>query len=238
MNCEIDVWLIDLPEGAELAGRDIALLSPAEQARLRGYQAPRAALEFALTRIALRRILGDRLGLPPARVALATADGGKPFIDGAPRCRFNVTHAGSLAAIAVHDSIEVGIDVEHRSSLGDPEALSAYICSPAELDGWRAAGGPTPSVDLLARLWTGKEALLKAVGHGLAIRPNLVDLSASAAAGCGRVALPDRFAPVPGEALRWQALALGAGWHGAIAALVPAECDGLVPRHRTLPHAA
>ena len=68
MNCEIDVWLIGLPEGAELAGQDIALLSPSEQARLRGYQAPRAALEFALTRVALRRILGDRLEIGRAHV--------------------------------------------------------------------------------------------------------------------------------------------------------------------------
>jgi 4'-phosphopantetheinyl transferase len=234
MNCDIDVWLIELPLPAALADLDLALLSPAEHARVRGYSVPRPACEFALTRTALRRILGARVGLAPAQVTLATAANGKPFMPEAPRCFFNVSHAGGLAAIAVHDSADVGIDVEHRSSFMDPAALLDEVCAPLERAWLRDRADAASLVDRLATLWTGKEAVLKAVGTGLATPLVDVDLSASAARGSGRVVLPAEVAPEPGLQLLWQALAVPAGWHGALAARASIGCASLRPRYRTL----
>jgi len=231
MDCTIDVWLIDLT-GAAATAPDMTLLSPAEWTRLRSFISPAAAHEFASTRMALRQILGQRLGMAPARIALS-AQGGKPFIDGTPRCCFNVTHAGGLAAIAIHDAIQVGIDLEHRSSFECADVLSDTLCSPLERAWWQANAGSMPPVDVLARLWTGKEAALKAIGQGFAIPPHEVDLSPTIAEGSGRVVLPASFALEPGLALLWQALALPAGWHGAVTALVPPDCARLVARYRT-----
>ena len=230
MNCEIDVWLVDLSDEAVLA-HDMALLSDSEQTRFRRFISLRAGREFASTRIALRRILGSRLGLAPEQVALSTR-AGKPFIEGAPRCCFNVTHASGLAAIAVHEAIEVGVDLEHRGSFDNVALLSQSVCSSLERAWCKTDDASTTYAERFARLWTGKEAALKATSHGFAIPPDQIDLSTSATAGGGRIELPSALAPEHGVALLWQTLALPAGWHGAVAALAPLHCDQVVPRYR------
>jgi 4'-phosphopantetheinyl transferase len=75
------------------------------------------------------------------------------------RCDFNLSHAGSLVACAVTDAGRVGIDCEHIRPV-NAAALMRRILSGNER---------TPSgIDVQAffRLWTQKEAVIKAEGNG------------------------------------------------------------------------
>jgi 4'-phosphopantetheinyl transferase len=61
---------------------------------------------------------------------------------------------------------EVGVDVEGLRSLPNPDRLARRICTPDELEQLATISGDEFDARLL-RLWTFKEAALKAVGLGL-----------------------------------------------------------------------
>ncbi len=118
-------------------------------------------------RVALRAVLGERLGVAPAEIVFALGAHGKPELAGAS-LRFNLAHSGDRALIAVSD-VEVGVDLERtaRSSRAIERTLT---------EGERTALGPDRHVELL-RVWCRKEALAKALGGGLGWAPEEFDTS-------------------------------------------------------------
>ena len=91
--------------------------------------------------MALRIVLGERLGVAPTDVAFALSEHGKPELPGS-RVRFNLAHSGERALIAVGD-VEVGVDLERtaRSSRAIERTLT---------DGERAAFGARPPCGAVA----------------------------------------------------------------------------------------
>lgn len=131
------------------------------------------AMPYASTsgRMPLRRLLGIYLGTSFDGVVLADAAHGRPELDGAHRdaLRFNWSHSGGRALVAIARSVQPGIDLEHRMrrAARDVLALAQRFFAPQEA---RALGAIPPEQRGLAflRLWTIKEAALKAEGRGLA----------------------------------------------------------------------
>lgn len=131
------------------------------------------AMPYASTsgRLPLRRLLGTYLGAPFDDIALTDAAHGRPELDGAHRdaLRFNWSHSGGRALVAIARSVQPGIDLEHRLRRGarDVLALAQRFFAPREA---LALGAMPPEQRGLAflRLWTIKEAALKAEGRGLA----------------------------------------------------------------------
>jgi 4'-phosphopantetheinyl transferase len=85
---------------------------------------------------------------------------GKPFLSNGP-C-FNISHAGNQVVVAFSQRA-VGVDIELEQEV-DTASLTRYF-HPAEQEFIRAAASPT---NAFFTLWTRKEALLKAVGVGIA----------------------------------------------------------------------
>ena len=63
----------------------------------------------------------------------------------------------------------VGVDVETRRNRRHLDRLAARSMTPAEHERWQREPEPE-RLDAFLRLWTAKEAYLKATGHGL-VRP-------------------------------------------------------------------
>lgn len=131
---------------------------------------------FVTAHALLRTVLGARLGIDGAAVRFAVAPGGRPELAGvaAREVAFSLTHARSMVACTVGPALPLGIDVETEFEALPDATLTAYACTPAEralLDG-RAPGD---RVRAFARLWTMKEAVLKALGTGLGVAPSDVE---------------------------------------------------------------
>lgn len=114
---------------------------------------------------ALRAVLGRRVGERPDALRIARSPHGKPYLVDHPGVRFNVSHSGPLAAIAVADR-EVGVDIEQRRPVHREEAVARRVLTPGEWARYEAldAAGRTA---FLLWAWARKEALLKAVGVGI-----------------------------------------------------------------------
>ncbi len=136
-------------------------LSPDELARAARYRVEPARVAFVAARAALRRILGERLGVAPAEVPLTVGSHGRPEMPGG-QISFNVSHSGAIALIAVADGDRrLGIDVEQVRPDTEFRALAERFFHPDEA----AAIGDRR--DAFFRCWTRKEAVVKALGLGL-----------------------------------------------------------------------
>jgi len=115
-------------------------------------------------------------GPRPSAHAWTTLLSGLPVAD--PPVDVSLSHGGGWIAVAAHRHGRVGVDVEAVREVGP--ALARRCLSPAELN-WldRAADAPDRRERFL-RLWTAKEAYLKAIGTGLGTDPHTVTIDCSA----------------------------------------------------------
>jgi 4'-phosphopantetheinyl transferase len=157
----LEVWELALDLAKPLCDSDWTLLSREEAARARRYRWHEDRVRAVTTRAALRRLLGSRLRRPPQSLLFVYGPHGKPSLPQAPHIQFNVSHAGSYALIAVSNEGEIGVDIERCESALDLDALRVHVSSYVE----RTAGD---NVSGFFELWVVKEAVLKALGLGIA----------------------------------------------------------------------
>jgi 4'-phosphopantetheinyl transferase len=97
---------------------------------------------------------------------------GKPRIVNAPadpRLEFNLSHTAQMVAAAVTRAGNIGIDVEAIDRVPpDPVSFADAHFAPDEAAGLRALADDRSIRERFVRLWTLKEAVVKATGRGLA----------------------------------------------------------------------
>jgi 4'-phosphopantetheinyl transferase len=144
-------------------------LSPAEQARTASFRFERDRARHVFRRGMLRHVLGFHLGLEPGQLAFDSGSFGKPGLVADAGCgaRFNLSHSGDMVAIAVRRGGEVGIDVEVVRTIDEMEAIARDYFAAAERQ--HLARTQDDRDRAFLRLWTRKEAYVKAVGSGLSL---------------------------------------------------------------------
>lgn len=121
--------------------------------------------DYAVAHDLLRRSLSRYAPVRPEAWTFSRTAFGKPYLPDGELC-FNLSHTSGLVACAVTRAISVGIDVERIDPAIDCESVARHLFSAAEMTALT-----TCRADRRTRffeLWTLKEALLKAVGVGLA----------------------------------------------------------------------
>ncbi|WP_260590448.1 4'-phosphopantetheinyl transferase superfamily protein [Variovorax sp. DXTD-1] len=165
----IEVYRLDLDLDADVS-HERQVLAFAERAQADRFARGADRVRFTAARAALRRLLATRIGCHPAEVPLATGLHRKPFLDvaGGDAPLFNVSHSGAHALIALGDPrvvSEVGIDIEACRSDVDVEAVTSLAFTDSERRALQQTADP---LQALYSRWVGKEAVLKAVGVGVA----------------------------------------------------------------------
>ncbi|WP_420633923.1 4'-phosphopantetheinyl transferase family protein [Candidatus Palauibacter sp.] len=171
------MWRIDLAACDE--GGSVEFLSADEEARAARLATARGRTRFRHARIALRRLLGAYLGLPPGELVLEYGEHGKPHLTGGAQSDlsplfFNLSHSGNLALFAVGELGEIGVDIERIRPLTYPGRLARDHLSAEEQElspDWSAAAARPE----FFRIWARKEAILKAAGLGLSRPLDRVD---------------------------------------------------------------
>jgi 4'-phosphopantetheinyl transferase len=212
----VHVWRVDLSPARVDLGEAWATMSADERARADRFHFDRDRHRFVGARGALRRILGSYAEAPADELRFVYAAEGKPSL-AAPwsRLRFNLAHSGDVALIAVTRGREVGVDVERVPSDGLVADVVRVVCSDPE----RARLGrlrPSAQRRGFARLWTRKEALIKADGRGLGMPLLHIDVSGRGSRPLMRDESTRRWLPSPRWRLR--TLHVGGSYAGAVAA--------------------
>ena len=167
----VTVMHVDLTPNASSEASSLLWLNEEEQARCRQYPLPGPRRRFALCRAALRAIVCRQLACSNERLSFGSSDHGKPFalVDEAPAAiSFNLSHSGKHGLIALVSNGRLGVDVEERVARKDFDELSETVFGPHEQSALACVGG-RDKVQLFFRLWTIKEALIKALGLGFTL---------------------------------------------------------------------
>jgi 4'-phosphopantetheinyl transferase len=171
----IEVWYWALRGPADRQRVLEATLTASEHVRAARFRDPADADAFVWARGGLRAILGQRLSRAPGGLEFATGPNGKPWLaDGASVPHFNLSHSGGLAALAICDTHEVGIDIECLRSM-DGE-VAAHFFSPAEQSDLVQLP-PAAWQRGFFDCWVRKEAVVKALGTGLSTDLRSFDVS-------------------------------------------------------------
>lgn len=169
-----------------------ACLSAEERQRAGQFLLAGARHRFVAARAASRILLGRLLAIPPADVPICLDRRGKPRLpsrllsgerisntatDHGPPAQsrtsqpaqldlhFNLSHSGELALIAIALGCEVGVDVEQLREVERCEQIARRYFHEAEATALSSTDSSRRHVAFL-RCWTGKEAVLKALGVG------------------------------------------------------------------------
>ena len=151
-------------------------LSRDEQARAARFHFEKDARHWIACRLALRSILAEALTIPPLEVPLVTGEFGKPEL-AAPfqHLHFNLSHCPDLAIVALCGDGPVGVDLESLARAADLPGCEESFCHPAEIRALPVAADARATE--LLRIWTAKEAVLKAIGTGMSVPPETVRVS-------------------------------------------------------------
>ena len=171
MPKQVDLWCARLDVGAEVAAKLYASLSPSEKARADRFHFDRDRSRFVVSHGALRELLGGYLRIPPASVRIGFDEKRKPCLEtGADlaspvRVHFNASHSEALAVFAFSRELELGVDIEYVRDM-DYQAILERQFTESEKAHLRALSTDAGRLAFF-RIWTRKEAYLKATGDGL-----------------------------------------------------------------------
>lgn len=168
---EVHVWRLEGVTGKDRTRALEGLLDDMERRRADAFAFARHRAAFVSSHGQMREVLGRYLGVPPAVLAFVADPGGKPrlverFQLQGPPLRFNLSHSGGIALLAVASGREVGVDVEAIRNVSSAHEIARKHLSGEEAASINGLEGEALDRAFLSA-WARHEALLKAQGVGL-----------------------------------------------------------------------
>jgi 4'-phosphopantetheinyl transferase len=204
----VEFYRVDLNPSPEAVQVCRQVLSPEERARADRYVTGELTRRSVVCRGVLRQLLGKVLSLPPAEIRFRIGPHGKPALaaERGSNIEFNVSHTADLAVIALAGRRSVGVDVESVDRKVNRDELAARFFSIAECRAYFSLPEPQRTAAFY-RIWTCKEAYLKAIGAGLSFPLGKFSVSVAPDEPPGLVDVEQQ----PQEVERWSFVVLPVG---------------------------
>ncbi len=224
---QVDLWCAFLDDDGALDLESVyrGLLSSDEAQRYARFHFERDRRQFLLTRALVRDVLSRYVAVKPYGLVFTRNEYGKPALAEPAPCPvvFSLSHTKGLSVCAVASAQMIGVDVESLDRRNCHPDVAKRFFAPSEAAYLEGLGGDERRLQFL-RLWTLKEAYVKARGRGLSIPLNSFAI-AFAPKEAARLSCSDRNHD---DAADWQFLQvrLRGSFHIAIA-LPMAERRGI-----------
>jgi 4'-phosphopantetheinyl transferase len=193
----VRVWIVPVDLPPEEAARCLDVLDDGDRARAAAFLSQRDRQQYAVAHGALRILAARELRVTPSALRWDRGPYGKPAL-AAPWSGLStsLSHSADLIAVAIAVGRAVGVDIQHVAPRLDVVAMSARFYPPAEAAYVAAGGDDGARSDRFTRLWSRKEAVVKAAGGRL--WPNLkIAVADGEVVGCAEPAGVHRVADVP-----------------------------------------
>jgi 4'-phosphopantetheinyl transferase len=201
-----------LPEGGIIlisGGLDVfkrCALSREESDRAHEISSSDARARFVAARRIVRSALSQWMAVNPVELEILSDEHGKPFLLANDPMHFSITHSSDRVAVAFSRN-RVGLDLEHVREVDAPALASRFFST--EEAAW--FDGAT-NTDLFFKLWTSREAAIKADGRGLS---KLLGITRVTAVGDGDVnSVQVQIGPNQWDVIHWK---MGEGIHQSLA---------------------
>ncbi|MBS0185565.1 MAG: 4'-phosphopantetheinyl transferase superfamily protein [Proteobacteria bacterium] len=148
-------------------------LSDAEKEKAKKFLFDYLKEDYLISHGILRILLSQYLSCAPFDVQYVYNDFQKPFCKNNPKLHFNISHSKDVICYAFSYDHEIGIDIEFMDNKIPIKNLCSLIASQKELKIYNKVN--KDKVYLFYKLWTLKEAFLKALGTGLSRSPSNIE---------------------------------------------------------------
>jgi len=168
-GAEVHLWLRKLELGAAPADAAVSVLGPDERARAERFRRDDDRRRFILRHAHLRDVLARYLKTSPADVPLEAKLHQPPRLDAgdlSAALRFSLSSSGDHSAVALAWRRPVGVDIEQIADDVEISAVAKAVFSQRERQALEAAPEFRRRA-IFFRIWTRKEAYVKARGTGL-----------------------------------------------------------------------
>jgi len=161
---DIHIWSAHL---ASAKHQEEAILSQDERARAERYVFPIHRQRFIAARCWLRKILGFYLNLAPQDIIFTYDKKDKPFLSvpNNTALQFNLSHSEDIAIYAITLNHAIGVDIEKIQEHYN-DAVAKRFFSSQEYTALMQLS-PQDRIIGFYRIWSRKEAIIKATGKGL-----------------------------------------------------------------------
>lgn len=161
---ELHLWLIDL----DIRPADFErYLTQEERDRASRILNAAGSRRFVTARGCLRKILGDYLAIDAGSIGFHYGALGKPELaNPGSGLRFNLTHSGHLALLALTWQSDIGIDIEPLKPRSNLLAIAGKIFGEEICETLAVMSEPERTVQFF-KLWTTLEARAKCDGNGV-----------------------------------------------------------------------
>jgi 4'-phosphopantetheinyl transferase len=114
----------------------------------------------------MRTLLAGYLDCAPAHVRIARGEHGKPRLPDRPDLEFNLSHSGAALLLGIARAQPLGVDIEMVARRRPVLELAHRFFSSGEAAALARLDAARQQAAFL-RLWSSKEAVVKALGRGL-----------------------------------------------------------------------
>lgn len=165
---EVHVWYYFLDLSDQGVDFFYNLLSEEEKKEINKIKVPVVRNRRVISKAIVKNIISMYLGLNIHKIKFSYNQFGKPVLSediNFPGLNFNISHSGSLGMIALVKNNQIGIDLEQIIELADLDDIISLCFSKHEQHLFNSLSG-LEKTKLFYKIWTGKEAFIKAIGKG------------------------------------------------------------------------
>jgi 4'-phosphopantetheinyl transferase len=159
-----------------------SLIDAEEAARAARYVREDQQIRARASRALLRSCLAPLVGRAPEALRFEIGAHGKPSLPGGPE--FSVSHSTDRFVVAISEHGEIGVDVELPATPRNLDAAARYSFTTDEA-AVISTLAETVRGRAILRIWTAKEAALKALGVGLQKPMRTLAIAPEGLAGLG-----------------------------------------------------
>jgi 4'-phosphopantetheinyl transferase len=168
-NNEIHVWEYNIVPDTYLAEKLLNSLSVQEKSKIKNIKISEVKHRSIISKFITKSIISKYLGKYIDEVVFDYNKFGKPSLSAdinSINLKFNISHSGDIGILAISREKLIGIDVEQLNYLDDIEDIINNYFSDYEISLLNDSKNSN-RIELFYKIWTGKEAFIKAIGQGL-----------------------------------------------------------------------
>lgn len=193
---DVDIYWVQIGHTTSThVERHLPILDDEERETYNRYRVDFKKVEFLVGRMLAKTRIAAKLHSSARDIVFVKNSYGKPFVIGGD-VSFNLSHTTAMVACAVSDQPTLGLDVEliREQDLD----IMGNVFSPQEQHAIKIQETPHATNETFYRIWTRKEAFVKALGYGFALPPSAVSVPSGPGWTRGLGVFFVSFAPIPG----------------------------------------
>ncbi len=172
---EIHLWLCKFEHLKSSVKFLNGILSSDQKKKASKFVFEKDRISYIISNGLLRKLLASYTGISMMNIKFIYNDFGKPLLINNNNIKFNLSHSNEYCLIGINRNDNIGVDIEWINKNIAIDDIAGNYFSNNEINKFNSVK-PNHKITSFYKIWTRKEAFIKAVGKGLSIPLNSFDV--------------------------------------------------------------